>query len=515
MQIPVGPIRFFMKRIQRLEMDGISKSFHGIPANKDIQLSVTSGEILGLLGENGAGKTTLMNILYGLYQPDEGQIRINGLPVQLASPLDSILHGIGMVHQHFMLIQNHSVIENIALAYKDTPFFFPKLKLQEKIQQFSRQFDFTIDLNKKIWQLSAGEQQRVEIIKALLNGADLLILDEPTSVLTPKEIEELITILRRMKQDGHSVIFISHKLDEIMTICDRVTVLRKGRIVGGADTGKTDKKTLARMMVGRDVVFNINKEPLTRGNPVLRADRIHVTGDMGLPAVKGISFDLYENEIFGIAGVAGNGQRELAEAITGIRKIDHGQVNINGKNITNLSPRKIYDHGISHVPEERIRFGIAPGLFLYDNAILKQHHLKKFSRGHFLKYRHIKDHTRNIVTEFNVATPSIDSQIRNLSGGNIQKLILGREISEQPQLLVASHPTYGLDVGATEFLRHHLLKLRSQGSSILLFSEDLEEIFELCDRIGVMFAGEFMGILDSHDDRLCDIGLMMAGSKRF
>jgi simple sugar transport system ATP-binding protein len=504
-----------MKKIQRLEMDGISKSFHGISANKDIHLSVASGEILGLLGENGAGKTTLMNILYGLYQPDAGQIRINGLPVQLTTPLDSILHGIGMVHQHFMLIQNHSVIENIALAYKDTPFFFPKIKLREKIKQFSRQFDFTIDLNKKIWQLSAGEQQRVEIIKALLNGADLLILDEPTSVLTPREIEELITILRRMKQDGHCVIFISHKLDEIMTICDRVTVLQKGRIVGGADTLKTDKKTLARMMVGRDVVFNINRETLVRGNPVLHADQIHVTGDMGLPAVKGISFDLYENEIFGIAGVAGNGQRELAEAITGIRKIDKGQVRINGKNITNLSPRKIYDHGISHVPEERIRFGIAPGLFLYDNAILKQHHLKKFSRGHFLRYQYIKDHTRNLVTAFNVATPSINSQIRNLSGGNIQKLILGREISEQPQLLVASHPTYGLDVGATEFLRQHLLRLRSQGSSILLFSEDLEEIFELCDRIGVLFAGEFMGIFDSHDDRLCDIGLMMAGSKRF
>lgn len=496
-------------------MDGISKSFHGIPASHDIHLSVASGEILGLMGENGAGKTTLMNILYGLYQPDAGQIKINGQPVRFASPLDSILNGIGMVHQHFMLIQNHSVIENIALGYKDTPFFFPKVKLQEKIKQFSRQFDFTIDLNKKIWQLSTGEQQRVEIIKALLNGADLLILDEPTSVLTPKEIEELIAILRRMKQDGHCVIFISHKLDEIMTICDRVTVLRKGRIVGGAETRNTDKKTLARMMVGRDVVFNINKETLVRGNPVMRASRIHVTGDMGLPAVKGISFDLYENEIFGIAGVAGNGQRELAEAITGIRKIDKGQVIINGKNITNLSPRKIYDHGISHVPEERIRFGIAPGLFLYDNAILKQHHLKKFSRGHFLKYRHIKDHTRNLVTAFNVSTPSIDNQIRNLSGGNIQKLILGREISEQPQLLVASHPTYGLDVGATEFLRQHLLKLRSQGSSILLFSEDLEEIFELCDRIGVLFAGEFMGIFDSHDNRLCDIGLMMAGSKRF
>ncbi len=515
MQIPAGLTRILMKKIQRLEMDGISKSFHGISANQDIQLSVVSGEILGLLGENGAGKTTLMNILYGLYQPDAGQIKINGQPVQLTSPLDSILHGIGMVHQHFMLIQNHSVIENIALGYKDTPFFFPKIKLREKIQQFSRQFDFTIDLNKKIWQLSAGEQQRVEIIKALLNGADLLILDEPTSVLTPREIEELITILRRMKQDGHSVIFISHKLDEIMTICDRVTVLRKGRIVGGADTRKTDKKNLARMMVGRDVVFTIHRETLTRGNPVLHADRIHVTGDMGLPAVKGISFELYENEIFGIAGVAGNGQRELAEAITGIRKIDKGSVTVNGKEITHLSPRHIYDHGVSHVPEERIRFGIAPGLFLYDNAILKQHHLKKFSRGHFLRYRHIKDHTRNIVTEFNVSTPSIDNQIRNLSGGNIQKLILGREISEQPQLLVASHPTYGLDVGATEFLRQHLLRLRGQGSSILLFSEDLEEIFELCDRIGVLFAGEFMGIFDSHDDRLCDIGLMMAGSKQF
>jgi simple sugar transport system ATP-binding protein len=507
--------RFLMKKIQRLEMDGISKSFHGIPANQDIHLSVASGEILGLLGENGAGKTTLMNILYGLYQPDAGQIKINGQPVALNSPLESIIHGIGMVHQHFMLIQNHSVIENIALGYKDTPFFFPKIKLREKIQQFSRQFDFTIDLNKKIWQLSAGEQQRVEIIKALLNGADLLILDEPTSVLTPKEIEELIAILRRMKNDGHSVIFISHKLNEIMTICDRVTVLRKGRIVGNADTGKTDKKTLARMMVGRDVVFNIYKERLTRGNPILKADRIHVTGDMGLPAVKGISFDLYENEIFGIAGVAGNGQRELAEAITGIRKIDNGSVTIKGKDITNLSPRHIYDHGVSHVPEERIRFGIAPGLFVYDNAILKQHHLKKFSSRYFLRYNQVKNHTKNIITEFNVSTHSIDNQIRNLSGGNIQKLILGREISEQPQLLVASHPTYGLDVGATEFLRQHLLKLRSQGGSVLLFSEDLEEIFELCDRIAVIFAGEFMGIFHSDDDRLCDIGLMMAGSKRY
>ncbi|PIE61765.1 MAG: heme ABC transporter ATP-binding protein [Desulfobacterales bacterium] len=503
-----------MKKIQRLEMVGICKSFQGVHANKDITLRVDAGEILGLLGENGAGKTTLMNILCGLYQPDAGEIRINGKPIKITTPLASIHHGIGMVHQHFMLIQNHSVIENIALGYKDTPFFFPKIKIRERVAAFSKQFDFSIDLNQKVWQLSAGEQQRVEIIKALLNGADLLILDEPTSVLTPQEIDELITILRRMKAEGHSIIFISHKLDEIMDICDRVTVLQKGQIVGSAQTQDTDKKGLARMMVGRDVVWQMGKEKLPKGNKVLSVKDIHVIGDKGIPAIKGVSFDLYQNEIFGVAGVAGNGQRELAEAITGIRRIQKGQVTVDETDITNMSPRKIYDHGISHVPEERIRFGIAPGLFLYDNAILKQHHLEKFSKRYFLKYSQVKKHTMGLVSDFKVATHSINNQIRNLSGGNIQKLILGREISEQPRLLVASHPTYGLDVGATEFLRAHMLTLRKQGSAVLLFSEDLEEIFELCDRVAVIFDGEFMGILETDDPRLSDIGLMMAGSKR-
>ncbi len=494
-------------------MKDICKSFHGIHANKDINLYVKSGEILGLLGENGAGKTTLMNILYGLYQPDSGQIEVNGSPIRINSPVESITHGIGMVHQHFMLVQNHSVLENIALGYKDTPFFFPKIQLRKRVEEFSKQFDFKMDLDQKVWQLSAGEQQRIEIIKALLNGADLLILDEPTSVLTPLEIKELISILRQMKAEGHMIIFISHKLDEIMDICDRVTVLQKGQIVGHADTADTDKKSLARMMVGRDVVFNIEKETLAQGKKVLSVQNIHVMGDKGMPAVKGVSFELFENEIFGVAGVAGNGQRELAEAITGIRKINSGTVVMNEKDITNKSPRHIYDNGVAHVPEERIRFGIAPGLFLYDNAILKQHHLKKFSKRYFLKYSQVKDHTKTIVKDFQVATHSIHNQIRNLSGGNIQKLILGREISEQPRLLVASHPTYGLDVGATQFLREHLLALRKQGSSVLLFSEDLEEIFELCDRVAVIFGGEFMGILNSDDKRLSDIGLMMAGSK--
>ena len=495
-------------------MKNICKSFHGIHANKDINLHVDTGEILGLLGENGAGKTTLMNILYGLYQPEAGQILINEKPIRITNPVESIHHGIGMVHQHFMLVQNHTVIENIALGYKDTPFFFPKVKLRDKVHKFSKQFDFSIDLDQKVWQLSAGEQQRIEIIKALLNGADLLILDEPTSVLTPQEIHELIEILRRMKAEGHSIIFISHKLDEIMDICDRVTVLRKGQIVGHADTADTDKKGLARMMVGRDVVFSIDKEKMTKGAKVLTVDNIHVNGDKGMPAVNGVSFDLFKNEIFGIAGVAGNGQRELAEAITGIRKIQSGSVRVKDQEITNLSPRKIYDYGVSHVPEERIRFGIAPGLFLYDNAILKQHHLKKFSKRYFLKYNQVKNHAKSLVSDFKVSTHSINNQIRNLSGGNIQKLILGREISEKPKLLVASHPTYGLDVGATEFLRQHLLELRRQGSTVLLFSEDLEEIFELCDRVAVIFEGEFMGILNADDPALSDIGLMMAGSKR-
>lgn len=503
-----------MRKIKKLEMKGISKSFQGNPANRDINLTVESGEILGLLGENGAGKTTLMNILYGLYQPDSGQILINDEEVRLSSPLDSIHHGIGMVHQHFMLVQNHTVLENIALGYEKTPFFFPKIRIRDKVVAFAERFNFSMDPTKKIWQLSAGEQQRVEIIKALLNGADLLILDEPTSVLTPQEIEDLFQILKDMKAQGHMVIIITHKLDEIMDICDRVTVIQKGTVVGSADTATMDKRSLARMMIGREVLFNAEREQLPKGDTVLTVDDITVKGDKGTPVVKNMSFEVYENEIFGVAGVAGNGQRELAEAITGIRAVETGRVGVKGVDITNMSPRRIYDAGLSHIPEERIRFGIAPGLFLYDNSILKQHHLKKFSKKLFLEYSQIRDHAKSLVDSYRVATHSIDVQTKNLSGGNIQKLILGREISEKPPLLVASHPTYGLDVGATEYLREELLNRRREGGAILLFSEDLEEVMKLCDRIAVMFEGEFVGVLDSGDPRLADIGLMMAGAMR-
>ena len=501
-----------MKKIEKLEMVDISKSFQGIPANNKLNLSIRSGEILGLLGENGAGKTTLMNILYGLYQPDSGYIRINDQKVSIKSPMDSIEFGIGMVHQHFMLIQNHSVAENIALGFKKTPFFFPQRKLIKSIINFSKKFNFDIDPSKQIWQLSAGEQQRVEIIKALINGADLLILDEPTSVLTPQEINDLFRILMDMKKTGHLIILISHKLDEILEICDRVTVLQKGNIVGKAHTEDVDKKALARMMVGRDVIFSITREKLPREERVLNVDNVTINGDKGYPLVNGISFDIFRHEIFGIAGVSGNGQRELVEGITGLRKIESGTITVNGKDITNKSARYIYNSGVSHVPEERIKFGIAPGLYLYENTILKQHHRKKYSSRLFLAYHKIKEHAKNLIHDFNILTSSINVRTKNLSGGNIQKLILGREISENPALLVASHPTYGLDVGATEYLRKQLLQQRKIGGAILLVSEDLEELFELCDRIAVLFQGRFTGILEPDDPRIADIGLMMAGS---
>jgi simple sugar transport system ATP-binding protein len=317
-----------------------------------------------------------------------------------------------------------------------------------------------------------------------------------------------------MRDQGHMIILISHKLDEILELCDRVTVLQKGKVVGEADTKMVDKKGLARMMIGRDIIFQIDKEPMERSEKVIEIEDATVKSDKGLDVVKNVSFEVYRNEIFGIAGVSGNGQRELVEAITGLRRVESGKIVMEGADITNETARCVYDSGIAHVPEERIKFGIAPGLCLYDNAILKQHHKRKYSSKFFLAYSKIKQHTRQLLSEFKVLAPSINVQAKNLSGGNIQKLILGREISEEPSLLVASHPTYGLDVGATEYLRNQLLKRRREGGAVLLVSEDLDEIFELCDRIAVMFRGEFMGVLEADDQRLKDIGMMMAGSMR-
>lgn len=500
-----------MKRIRSLTLDGIGKSFRDVHANSDIHLTINSGEILGLLGENGAGKTTLMNILYGLYQPDSGHIIINGDVTRIRSPKDSISLGIGMVHQHFMLVQNHSVAENVALSFQQS-FFFPTKPIHKSLLGFSEKYGISVDPEKLVWQLSAGEQQRVEIVKALLNNADLLILDEPTSVLTPQEAEELFVILKRMKREGHAVILISHKLEEILQVCDRVAVLRKGALVGESDIKDVDKKGLARMMVGRDVVFDFDKDRVQPGKPILRVESLVIRNDRHMEAVRNISFEVREREIFAIAGVSGNGQKELVEAITGLRRLEQGKIIVNDEDITNLSARTANNMGVTHVPEERLRFGIVPNLLLFDNAVLKTHHRPPYSNLFFLDYPEIKSHARRLVDTFKIDTPSLNTVVRNLSGGNIQKLILGRELSGNHALLVAAHPTYGLDVGATEFIRMRLLERRKNGGAILLVSEDLEEIYELADRLAVIFAGRLMGIVNPAEVDTSDVGLMMAGS---
>lgn len=495
-------------------MQNITKTFGPVLANNNINLSISSGEVLGLLGENGAGKTTLMNILYGLYNPDKGKIFINNKEVFIRMPGDSMRLGIGMVHQHFMLINNHTVLENLALGDPDMPFFFPLKTIRNRFLEFCKKYGFLLDPGKKVWELSAGEQQKVEILKALFKHASLLIMDEPTSVLTPQETDELFKVIKRMTDDGRSVIYISHKLDEVKNICGRVLVLRKGEVAGTADVDSVSKEELARLMIGREVIFSFYRKKFDPGEEILKVQDLTIESDRRIPAVKNVNFSVHRNEIFGIAGVSGNGQRELVEGITGLRKVSSGNIFLKGADITNKSSRVVTGKGITHVPEERIKFGIVPNMLIYENAILKKHHQKPFSRVFFLDYKNIQHHTKNLVSLFKVDTPSINTRVKNLSGGNIQKLILGRELVDAPNLLVASHPTYGLDVGATEYIRSQLLTQREQGGAILLVSGDLEELFALSDRLAVLFKGEIMGIMTSQAIDISKTGLMMTGLSR-
>jgi simple sugar transport system ATP-binding protein len=497
-----------------IELRRIVKRFPGVVANDGIDFKVHRGEIHCLLGENGAGKTTLMRVLYGLYRPDEGEIILNGQPVQMTSPRAALNHHVGMVHQHFRLVPTLSVEENIVLGLDEgTGPFVNFRKTREKISAIANEYGLSVDLQTKIWQLAVGQQQRVEILKALYREVDILIMDEPTSVLTPQEVDQLFTTLRTLVDDGLTIIFITHKLDEVMQVSDRVTVLRKGKVVATILTTETDKPSLARLMVGREVIFRLEKSRLERREKILEVNNLQALNDRGIPAIRGVSFDLFGGEILGVAGVSGNGQYELAEALTGLRKSTKGRVFLEKKDVTNCSAREMNDLNVAHIPAERIRIGVVPALSIRENLILKKYRHSPFSHGEFLDNKEIEENACRAISDYQIAAPNCETPVKLLSGGNIQKVILARELSENPNLIVAVHPTYGLDIGATEQVRQVLLAQRERGAATLLISEDLEEIMTLSDRILVLFNGEVMGILDAESVDIEEIGLMMAGTR--
>ncbi|MCA9881518.1 MAG: ABC transporter ATP-binding protein [Anaerolineae bacterium] len=493
-----------------VEMIGITKTFSGVVANDQIDLAIRSGEIHALLGENGAGKSTLMKILAGAYQPDDGRILINGHEVQLHSPADALRNGIGMVYQHFMLVEPMTIEENLLLGLRGVDLVPDRKKLRTEFEALSKQYGLDVSLDDRIWQLSVGEKQRVEILRLLHRGADILILDEPTAVLTPQETEQLGQALRQMITLGKSVLLITHKLSEVMQFADRVTVLRKGKNVVTVETSSTSATELARYMLGQEMagVQRASLHPST--DVVLKVEELSATGDRGLRALNELSFEIYKGEILGVAGVAGNGQRELAEVLAGLRSVDTGQVSIHGKRITGSLGRSGEQH-LGYVPEDRLHVGTVPGLAVSDNLILKSFRHKPYSRMSLLKYSEIKQLATQLVEHFNIVTSSVDTPIEKLSGGNIQKVILAREISIAPDVIIISQPTRGLDVGAAEAVHRLLLEQRAQGKAILLISEDLDELLLLSDRIMVLSDGRSMGTIRSTEADIDELGLMMTG----
>lgn len=504
-----------MQEIKHLEMRGITKRFPGVLANDNVNVEIKAGEVLALLGENGAGKTTLMSILYGLYQPDDGEILINGRPVEITSPRKAMELGIGMVHQHFMLVPTLTVAENIALGSPPRKGILIDLdKVRRDIKEISRTYGLGVSADAYVWQLSVGEQQRVEIIKALYLGASLLILDEPTAVLTPQEAGELIALLKNMAKEGRPIVFISHKLNEVMAVSDRVTVLRDGRVVATIRAAETNSKELARMMVGRELNIQKNTSKTPAGETVLSLKEIWATGDKGTSALKGLSLELKSGEILGIAGVSGNGQKELAEVISGLRKVDKGIIMLKGQDITNQEPAKIIQLGLGFIPEDRLHVGTVPSFTIWENLILKDHTRPPYARGIFLQNKGIRKQASSLVENYGIKTPTLDTPTGRLSGGNIQRLILAREISRRPSVLIAAYPTRGLDVGATEYVHKKLIEARDGGMGVLLISEDLEEIINLSDRIAVIYEGQIMQVLRAAEADEKTLGLLMAGVAR-
>lgn len=492
-----------------IEMLNMTKRFPGVIANNRVNLQVLPGEIHALLGENGAGKSTLMSILSGLYQPDEGEIRLNGQPVYFHSPKDAITAGIGMVHQHFMLVPSQTVAENVLLGLK-TEFILRPQKIEENVRKIGEKYGLPVDPQAKIWQLSVGEQQRVEIIKMLYRGAKILILDEPTAVLTPQEVAELFKNLRRMTAEGVTIILISHKLDELLTIADRITVLRQGQVIGTVSASEVTKQSLANMMVGREVLFHLQKRPTTAGAERLTLTNVCAENDKGVPALKNLSLSVRSGEIVGIAGVAGNGQKELMEVIYGLRPVTAGEIKIAGELTFSLDTYALIDSGLAFVPEDRSTTGSAPNLSVAENLALKSYRQNK---GIFLNKKQIRDNADFLIEQFDIATPNRDTPSRKLSGGNLQKLILARETSNQPQIILTAYPSRGLDVGAIEHVQKILLAERDKGAAILLISEDLEELFNITDRLAVLYDGQIVGEMPTTSATIEQIGLLMGGGK--
>lgn len=497
-----------------VEMQGIVKRFPGVLANDHVDFDLRPGEIHALLGENGAGKSTLMNVLAGLYRPEEGTIGVRGQPVDFRSPRDAIECGIGMVHQHFMLVPSQSVTENILLGLNEPRFVMHLPRYERRVTRLAQEFGLQVDPRAKIWQISVGEQQRVEILKMLYRGADILIMDEPTAVLAPQEIEDLFRILRAMAAEGKSVVFISHKLGEVIEIADRITVLRKGWVTAsGLKPSETTTADLARLMVGRSVLFHVEREEQEPGDVLLSVEDVCAENDKGLSALQGVSFQIRTGEILGMAGVAGNGQRELAEVITGLRKCTGGHIRVRDQVVSNQPARVAVDSGVAYVPEDRKEVGSAPNLSITNNLILKSYRQPPIARRMAVDYAVARKHAEKLKVDYEIMAPSVDTSVRYLSGGNLQRVILAREISAGPNLMIAMQPTRGLDVGAIEGVHRLLLELRRSGAAILLVSEELDEIIALSDRIAVIYEGQIVGQVSGElsDEQQEQIGLMMTG----
>ncbi len=500
----------------RLELKGITKRFPGVVANDAVDLSVAEGEIHALLGENGAGKTTLMNILFGLYHADEGQILIDGEPVRFETPGDAIAAGLGMVHQHFMLIPVFTVTENIILGTEPTGRlgWLDRRRARRRVEELSERFGLDVPPDAVIEELPVGIQQRVEILKALYREAEVLILDEPTAVLTPQETQELFAVMRSLEEAGKSVIFITHKLKEVLAVADRITVLRGGRVVGRTTPEEADEAELASMMVGRAVELTVEKTPAEPGEPVLVVDGLVVTDDRGQIAVHGVSFEVHAGEIVCLAGVQGNGQTELVEALTGLRRCAAGRVELNGRDITNRSVNEILDAGVGHVPEDRQHDGLITAFSIADNLILDTYDQPPFARGLVRDAVAVREAATERVTRFDVRTPSIDAPASTLSGGNQQKVVVARELSRPISLLIGSQPTRGLDVGSIEYIHRQIVAHRDRGMAVLIVSSELDEVMALADRIIVMFRGTIFGVVDAAEATREHLGLLMAGVTR-